>query len=78
MASKDEFGEESDIPPLVGIDDMSAMNCYYGAKFGTLPMAPHGREAEIKWPAGTRHIQMERAPSGHWLVIVSHFDRNAE
>ena len=70
----DGNGNESDIPPLVGLTDMARMNVYFGTKLGTVSMVPHGEEPSIKWPEGTRHIQCEKAPSGHWLIIVSDFD----
>ena len=73
----DKDGVESGIPALVGLEDLALRNTYYGAKPGTLSMVPHGMNDQIIWPKGTRHLQMEKAASGHWLIIVSHFEREA-
>jgi hypothetical protein len=62
---------ESDIPPLLGINTMADLNVYFGTKRGHFVMVPHGCEDQIKWPAGTKFIQMRKAPSGHWLLIAS-------
>ena len=72
----DGQGGESDIPALVGLEDMARMNCFIGTRPGTMHMVPDGQEKAIQWPPGTRCVQMEKAPSGHWLIAVSNFDKN--
>jgi hypothetical protein len=62
---------ESDIPPLLGVNTMADLNVYFGTKLGHFVMVPHGSEDQIKWPAGSKFIQMRKAPSGHWLLIAS-------
>ena len=52
------------VPALYGLDSMAEENTYYGTRDGILAMVPDGMETQIKWPAGTRFIQMEKAPSG--------------
>ena len=68
-------GEPSPVPPLYGLNSMSAENTYFSARSGTMHLVPHGRESEISWPEGTRTRQCVKAPSGHWLLAVSHWDR---
>ena len=70
--------EEGDIPSLYGLDSMAENQTYFGTHNGKMAMVPKGKDEEIKWPAGTRFIQCERAPSGHWLMIISHFDKKTK
>ena len=73
----DEEDNESNIPPLLGLESMARMNIYFGTKQGTVSMVPHGKELSIQWPEGTRHVQCEKTPSGHWLMIISDFNADS-
>ena len=44
----DGDGNESDIPPLIGLKDMAQHNVYFGTKLGKVSMVPHGQEPSIK------------------------------
>ena len=67
-------GGPSDIPALYGLDSMASENTFFGTRGGLMARVPDGLEDSIVWPTGTRFDQCERAPSGHWLLIISHFD----
>lgn len=69
---------DSPNPGLLGNDSMAAMNVYFGTRHGGLHMVPEGSDDQIKWPKGTRHIQMTRAPSRHWMVEVGCWDDEDE
>jgi hypothetical protein len=71
------IGGNSDIPALYGLDSMASENTFMGTRNGLMARVPDGQEDAIIWPAGTRFDQCERAPSGHWLLIISHFDEPA-
>jgi hypothetical protein len=62
---------QSDVPPLMGNDTMSRLNVYFGTRKGTFTMIPEGSDDQIIWPPGTKHIQCVKAPSRHWLLTVS-------
>ena len=65
----------SPIPALYGLNSMSKENTYMGMRKGLLAMVPEGKDDEIVWPQGTRFIQCQRAPSGHWFILVSCWDK---
>ena len=50
---------------------MAAMGTYFGTRTGVMAMVPEGKDDQIKWPHGTRFMQCRKAPSGHWLLMVS-------
>ena len=62
---------DSEIPPLVGVNTMASLNVYFGTRHGEFIMIPDGKEKDIVWPSGTKKVQCRKAPSGHWLLIVS-------
>ena len=66
-------GQPSPVPPLYGLHSMAKDNTYFGTRSGTMAMVPDGLEKDIVWPPGTRFRQCEKAPSGHWLLVVSHW-----
>ena len=68
-------GEGSSVPPLFGLDSMAEMRVYFGSHNGLMAMLPEGSDSSIAWPTGTRFIQCRKAPSGHWLIIVSAWDK---
>ena len=61
----------SAIPPLLGCNTMASLNVYFGTKKGLFVMIPNGSDDDIKWPPGTKIIKCRKAPSGHWLLIAS-------
>ena len=67
-------GPDSYVPPLYGLDSMAAEHTYVGSHNGLLAMVPSGRDSEIRWPVGTKFIQCTKAPSGHWLITISHWN----
>ena len=66
---------KSPMPPLFVLDDLEEMNADFGARSGLVVCVPKDKDDEIQWPAGTTFKQAERAPSGHWLLIISHWKR---
>ena len=68
-------GGSGGVPGLWGLNDMAARNTYFGTASGRLAMIPEGTDHLIQWPIGTSFTDMERAPSGDWLVIISHFEQ---
>jgi hypothetical protein len=54
---------------------MAAENVYMGTRGGLMALVPDGAEDKIVWPPGTRFRQCEKAPSGHCLVVISHWDK---
>ena len=65
--------ETANIPPLFGLDDMNSLNTWFCSGTGALYSLPKG--AVPTWPAGTRKLQCEKSPSGHWLLGVGHWDK---
>ena len=63
----------SPVPGLYALDDMAAENTYFGTRNGLMALVPG--DIEIQWPVGTRFRQCEKAPSGHWLLKVSAWDK---
>ena len=66
-------GNPSPVPPLYGLKAMAEQNVYFSTRHGTMMFVPEGRDKEIQWPKNTQVWQCEKAPSGHWLLIVSEF-----
>ena len=69
-------GAPSPIPPLYGLRSMAMENIYFGTNSGIMAMVPQGRDNEIVWPEGTRFRQCEKAPSGHWILVTSHWNKH--
>ena len=61
----------SPIPSLYGLNSMAKENTYMGMRKGLMAMIPEGTDDQIVWPKGTRFIQCQKAPSGHWFIITS-------
>jgi hypothetical protein len=73
---KDGCTGTSPVPGLYALDDMAAENTYFGTRSGLMALIPKDAdETQIQWPTGTRFRQCERAPSGHWLLKVSSWDK---
>ena len=68
-------GEPSQLPALYGLNSMAAENVYMGTKNGLMALVPDGADDQIVWPPGTRFRQCEKAPSGHWILVISHWDK---
>ena len=66
----------SPVPPLYGLDSMARENVYFGTRNVMMAIVPDGREGEIQFPSGTRFRQCVKAPSGHWLLKVSHWTKH--
>ena len=75
VVEHDANGAPSDLPSLVGNEDLAKMNTLYDCRSGYLHLLPQTASwQDIAWPAGTKHLEMDRAPSGHWVLTVSHFE----
>jgi hypothetical protein len=68
-------GDPSTTPTLYGLKDMEAENTYFATRKGVLAMIPEGTDDQIIWPQGTRFVQLERAPSNHWILTTSNWDK---
>ena len=67
-------GSPSPLPGLWGLLPMARENTYFGTANGLMAMIPAGSDNLIKWPAGTRFNQTERAPSGHWVMTTTNWE----
>ena len=70
-----ETGAPSLLPPLYGLVSMAECNAFMGTRHGLLAQVPDGAESQIVWPPGTKFIQCRKAPSGHWLMVVSNWHK---
>ena len=61
----------SSLPAIFALDSMASMRTYFGSHNGLMAMVPEGCDEAIAWQTGTRFIQCRKAPSGHWMIIVS-------
>ena len=61
------------VPPLWSLSQMAEMNGLVNSRTGEIVCLPEG-EGPV-WPKGTRILQCERAPGGHWLLRVDHWSR---
>ena len=61
------------VPPLWSLSQMAQMNGLVNSRTGEIVCLPEGEQPT--WPAGTKILQMERAPGGHWLLRVDHWSR---
>ena len=68
-----EHPEIASVPPLYGLEQLSGINGMFDSKSGRIICIPDGES--VKWLAGTRILQCERTPSGHWLLGVGHWDK---
>ena len=59
--------------PLYGLDQLTSINSWFCSKIGTLVSLPEN--GVVQWPPGTRKLQCDRSPSGHWLLGVGHWDK---
>ena len=64
---------ESAVPSLYGLNPMSNENTYFGCRHGLMAMIPEGKDDKIIWPEGTRFIKCDKAPSGHWIMGLNHW-----
>jgi hypothetical protein len=70
-----QTGKPSNLPALYGLKSMAAENVYMGTRNGLMAFVPPDKTEEIIWPVGTRFRQCEKAPSGHWILVTSHWDK---
>ena len=68
-------GDPSPVPTLLGLDSMAQRNTYFGCANGLMAMIPEGTDDQIVWPQGTEFVQCKKAPSKHWLMTVSNWDK---
>ena len=68
----------SAIPGLYPLENMAANNTYFGTHNGMMAMIPTGADGKIQWPQGTKFINCRKAPSGHWILIISAWKRTAQ
>ena len=61
------------VPPLYGLCQLAELNSLFNSRTGELVCLPEGES--VKWPPGTRVLQCERAPGGHWLLGVDHWSK---
>ncbi len=54
---------------------MAREQTYIGTHNGLLALVPQGKDKDIKWPTGTKFRQCVKAPSGHWMLLVSQWQR---
>ena len=75
VVERDAQGQASDLPSLIGNADLAKLNALYDCKSGYLHLLPQNATwRDIVWPAGTTHLEMDRAPSGRWVFTVSSFE----
>ena len=60
-------------PLLFGLEQMNDINIWSCSKTGQLVSLFEG--VVVQWPAGTRKLQCENDPGGHWLLGVGHWDK---
>ena len=69
--------ENSPIPGLLGIDSLEKYDALIRCRTGEMWfLGPGG--VDIKASPGSRQFQMRKAQSGHWLLPISKFKKNAE
>ena len=68
-----ESPESAMVPPLYSLTQLAGDNALFCRKIGRMYIPPEGEA--VSWPGGTRILQCERAPGGHWLLGVGHWDR---
>ena len=69
--------EGSRLPGLIGIQTLSRNDALIRCRTGELwYLGPGG--AEIKPSPGSRHFQMRKAKTGHWMLPVGHYGEKAQ
>ena len=58
-------------PFLFSLDQISALNGLFDSRRGQIHCLPEGTSVTLL--AGTRTLQCDKSPSGHWLLGVSHW-----
>ena len=49
-----------------------------GMAGGLMALVPPGMDDKIVWPQGTRFRQCRKAPSGHWILTTSNWDKRGK
>ena len=68
--------DDSHIPGLMGIKSLKNLDALIRCKTGEMWFLGSGG-ATIRTSPGSKHFQMKEARSGHWLLPVSKFGKNA-
>ena len=66
-------------PALYGMHDMRKRNIFVNTRGDQLISVPEkGIEKDVKWPVGTNFYQYARSPSGHMILVTSHWQAYAD
>ena len=66
-------------PALYGMHDLRKRNIFVNARGDQLISIPNQcSEKDIKWPEGRQFYQCARSPSGHMILVTSHWKKFAE
>jgi len=65
-------------PFLYGLKAMAEENTYMGTANGLMALVPAGCDDQIVWPQGTKFRQCRKAPSGHWILITSNWNKRGQ
>ena len=66
-------------PALYGMHDMRNRNIFVNTRGDQLISIPDKRnEKDVKWPTGTKFYQCARSPSGHMILVTSHWQAYAD
>ena len=58
-------------PPLFSLEQIAGLNGLFDSRRGQIHCLPEGTTVTL--PPGTRTLQCDKSPSGHWLLGVSHW-----
>lgn len=75
VADGEPGSQHYDMPGLLGMPHLQYQNMFIGCRHDMLYMVPIGMEDERIWLRGTQKYPCERAPSGHMMLVLSHFNR---
>ena len=67
-------GAGADLPGLLGLKSLEGLRAVMDMGNHQL-ILPGGGDAQIVWPAGTIKIPLQKAPSGHLVMVVDEFER---
>ena len=69
--------DDSPVPGLVGIQSLEKNDALIRCKTGEIWFLGQGG-VKIEPSPGSRHFQMKKAQSGHWMIPISRFRRNGD
>ena len=67
-------GAGADLPGLLGLKSLEGLRAVMDMGNHQL-ILPGSGDAQIVWPAGTIKIPLQKAPSGHLVMVVDEFER---